>query len=147
MNPQEKYEQAQVLAQLRRDAATLAAQFRLNLRDLSAERPQVRRRYGICDEDGRIRIRLRHAKTGALLKYSSLIDTLCHELAHLQHFNHGRQFEYLYRRMLLQARRAGIYRPAPRFRRARPEVTPRPRAEAARPEPEAGAPVQLDLFA
>ena len=121
------------------------------MRDLSAERPAVRRRYGICYEDGRIRIRLRHATTRALLKYSGLIDTLCHELAHLRHFNHGREFETLYRQILAYARRVGIYRPSPRTRRPRTPARTRPGLEAPtavvdQRRPGHRSPVQLDLF-
>jgi hypothetical protein len=74
----------------------------------------VKRRYGVCYDDGSIRIRLRHVRTRNLLKYSSLVDTLCHELAHLRHFDHGSRFELLYQRILGYARRRGIYRPTPR---------------------------------
>jgi hypothetical protein len=42
-----------------------------------------------------------------------MVDTLCHELAHLRHFNHGQRFWQLYRRILAYARRQGIYRPGP----------------------------------
>ena len=77
----------------------------------------MRRRLGVCYADGTIRIRLFHARTGQPLKYSSLVDTLCHELAHLRHFNHGRHFQALYRRILEHARHAGIYRPGPDERR------------------------------
>ncbi len=71
----------------------------------------MKSRYGACFSDGTIKIRLYHATTGRPLKYSSLIDTLCHELAHLRHFNHGRRFQELYQRILVHARREGIYRP------------------------------------
>jgi len=87
--------------------------FGLRYRAIEPERPHVRRRLGVCYADGTIRIRLFHARTGLPLKYSSLVDTLCHELAHLRHFNHGRRFQALYRRILEHARRAGIYRPGP----------------------------------
>jgi hypothetical protein len=99
------------LERLRRDAAVLVSEFDLGMRSLDAERPQVRRRYGVCDADGRIRIRLRHAATGRPLKYSSLVNTLCHELAHLRHFNHGPRFRAFYAQVLERARSLGLYRP------------------------------------
>jgi predicted metal-dependent hydrolase len=156
----ERREQEQVLQRLRRDARILAPRFGLELRDLAAERANVTRRYGVCYEDGTIRIRLRHVRTGRLLKYSSLVDTLCHELAHLRHFNHGARFQLLYRSILSHARRIGIYRPRRPITAARPAeaaanwwrpVLPTPaRAVAAerrlpvrRPRP---APQQLELF-
>ena len=62
---------------------------------------------------------MRHLRTGELLKYSSLVDTLCHELAHLRHFDHGPRFEELYELILAWARSRGIYRPSPRVRNPR----------------------------
>jgi hypothetical protein len=73
----------------------------------------VKRRYGICYSDGRIQIRLAHVTTGRPLRYSSLVNTLCHELAHLRHMNHGPRFKALYLDILEWARREGIYQPAP----------------------------------
>jgi hypothetical protein len=69
--------------------------------------------YGICYEDGVILIRLRHAKTRKLLKESSLVDTLCHELAHLRYMDHSIRFRRLYARILDKARQLGYYRPGP----------------------------------
>ncbi len=107
-------EAKRVLQRLRRDAALLARAHRLPVRSLEPEHANVKRRYGVCYDDGSIRIRLRHLRTGSLLKYSSLIDTLCHELAHLRHFDHGPHFEALYGNILAYARRTGIYQPGPR---------------------------------
>jgi predicted metal-dependent hydrolase len=100
-----------LIEELERDAARIARVFGLRYRVIEPERPQVKRRLGVCYRDGTIRIRLQHAATGRPLKYSSLIDTLCHELAHLRHFNHGKRFQAFYRRILEHARREGIYRP------------------------------------
>lgn len=113
MTREERREQQRILAALARDAGMLAARFELRPRSIEAERANVRRRYGVCYSDGTIRIRLRHASTGRLLKYSSLVDTLCHELAHLRHFDHGARFKVLYQRILSFARGRGIYRPGP----------------------------------
>jgi predicted metal-dependent hydrolase len=140
-------EQERVLSRLRRDALILAARFALPLHSLEPERPQVRRRYGICYSDGRIRIRLRHVRTRELLKYSSLIDTLCHELAHLRHMNHGLRFQAFYRRILYQARELGIYAPTPRHVViVRAELAPPTRVVAMTREKRPAAPRQLDLF-
>ena len=100
-----------LIEELERDAARIARIFGLRYRVIELERPQVKRRLGVCYRDGTIRIRLQHAATGRPLKYSSLVDTLCHELAHLRHFNHGKRFQAFYRRILEHARREGIYRP------------------------------------
>jgi YgjP-like, metallopeptidase domain len=100
-----------LMARLREDADRIARQFHLTYRALTPERPNVKRRYGVCTADGRIAVRLKHARTGKALKYSSLINTVCHELAHLRHFNHGPRFKAFYFQILEHARRQGIYRP------------------------------------
>lgn len=105
------FQDIETIAQLRRDAQELSSQFRLAYREVSPENPRVKRRYGLCTHDGRIFVRLRHVRTGKLLKYSSLVNTLCHELAHLRHFNHGPRFKRFYLEILEHARRRGIYRP------------------------------------
>lgn len=148
----------ELLARLNRDAERIAAAFGLRYRAVEAERADVRSRYGVCYEDGTIRIRLRHATTGRALKYSSLVSTLCHELAHLRHFHHGPSFQRYYAAILAWARREGIYRPgaAPRpggavavMAREAPrrgptrEAPPRPAARRRRPVPD---PRQLGLF-
>lgn len=100
-----------LLGRLEVDALRICVRFRLRYRVLEAERANVKRRYGVCYSDGTIRIRLRHAISGKPLKYSSLVNTLCHEIAHLAHFNHGPRFQTLYAEILGWARRENIYRP------------------------------------
>lgn len=126
------------MARLERDAQRICARFRLRYRALEPERANVKRRYGVCFSDGTIRIRLMHVTTKKPLKYSSLVNTLCHELAHLRHFNHGPRFQAFYGQILEWARREGIYRPGPEPARAR-ETPPSRRRET----PAA----QLDAFA
>jgi hypothetical protein len=106
-------EDRKMMERLRRWGAELGRQFGLHCTALEAEREDVTDWYGVCYEDGVIRIRLRHARTGRLLKESSLVDTLCHELAHLRHLDHGVRFRRLYERILARAREAGFYRPGP----------------------------------
>ena len=110
---------------LREYGTDLARRFKLRPMAIDAERDGVNGHYGICYDDGLIRIRLRHARTGRPLKESSLVDTLCHELAHLRYLDHSERFHRLYRRILDTARRLGYYRPGP--------------------QPD-GRPVQLGLF-
>lgn len=121
--------QAQLLAQLVADAERIAHRFGLRYASIEAERPSVTRRYGVCFQDGRIRIRLRHVSTGRPLKYSSLVNTLCHELAHLRHFNHGPRFKAFYLRILEWARSEAIYRPG---HEADAAIAPLPVVPAAR---------------
>jgi hypothetical protein len=146
----------ELMEHLGRDAKRLAGRFGLAYRRLEAERPNVKRRYGVCFADGTIRIRLHHSVSRRPLKYSSLVNTLCHELAHLRHFNHGPRFKAFYLAILEYARGQGIYRPgpepaarrappaqtAPPARGAPPHVEPR-LAAALRPS---RAPEQLRLF-
>jgi predicted metal-dependent hydrolase len=105
---------SKLIERLNVDAAIIAARFGLRYRAIESEAANVKRRYGVCYSDGTIRIRLRHATTGRPLKYSSLINTLCHELAHLKHFNHGQRFQLFYTAVLEYARDQGIYRPGRR---------------------------------
>ena len=122
-----------LIERLNRDGARIAAHFGLRYRAIEAERAGVVDHYGTCDSNGVIKIRLRHAVTGRPLKYSSLVNTLCHELAHLRHFHHGPRFRDFYQEVLAWARAEGIYRPG------------RPAAVADTP-PRRTGPVQLTLF-
>ena len=126
-----------IMTRLRADAARIAGQFRLRYRAIESERPGVNGHYGLCTSDGLIRIRLRHATSGRPLKYSSLVNTLCHELAHLKHFNHGPAFQAFSQMLLEWARRDGIYQPGVR----QPEAP----AGAGRKSPEQQS-SQLELF-
>ena len=134
---------AELMARLNRDAAVIAARFGLRYRAIEPERPRVKRRYGVCYRDGTIRIRLAHVVTGRPLLYSSLVATLCHELAHLRHFDHGARFRSFNQHVLEWARQAGIYRPhAERESRNAPPA----HQLAPRVTRSAEAPRQLTLF-
>lgn len=131
------------MTRLNRDAAFIASHFALRYRTVEAERANVKNRYGICYSDGTIKIRLWHVTTGKPLKYSSLVATLCHELAHLRHFNHGPRFRVFNQTLLEFARRQRIYRPgaaASPLREPQPQTAPTPE----RREP--AGPRQLSLF-
>ena len=110
-----------LMARLRHDAERIAGEFDLRYRAIEAERPGVNGHYGICTSDAVIRIRLRHATHSRPLKYSSLVSTLCHELAHLRHFNHGPLFQAFYLKLLEWSRDEGIYVPGKRPRPAGPQ--------------------------
>jgi predicted metal-dependent hydrolase len=132
----------ELMARLNRDAAAIADRFGLRYRVIEPEAPRVKRRYGVCFSDGTIRIRLAHAKTGAPLRYSSLVATLCHELAHLRHFNPGPRFRTFNQMLLEWARSCGIYQPQ-KPRRAEPEAASTATAVVPRP---VAPPCQLTLF-
>ena len=106
-------EDERTIGELRKQGADLARRFGLRYLAIDPEAAGVVEHYGICYEDGLIRIRLRHARTGKILKESSLVDTLCHELAHLRHFDHSVRFRKFYQRILNTARELGYYRPGP----------------------------------
>ena len=135
-----------LLDHLTRDADRICEHFGLRYLSIEAERANVKRRYGICYSDGSIKIRLRHAITGAPLKYSSLVNTLCHELAHLRHFDHSPRFQAFYARLLAWSKGQAIYRPGGTTRR----IAQRPPSPPAQPVGDsalrARGPVQLDLF-
>ena len=165
----DQHTRRELIERLNRDATAIAARFSLRYRAIEAERANVKSRYGVCYSDGTIKIRLVHAVSRRPLKYWSLVSTLCHELAHLRHFNHGPRFRSFYSALLEFARREGIYRPASRGPRSaappalrRPDapepaparVSPPPAAPAPRPlpsprpprSPEGAGPRQLTLF-
>ena len=105
--------QRQLLVRLSRDAERIAKPFGLRYRSIVAERAGTKRRYGACFEDGTIKIRLINVVSGKPLRYSSLLDTLCHELAHLKYWHHGPNFQRFHQRLLDYARDHGLYEPAP----------------------------------
>jgi len=130
----------ELIERLNRDGERVARNFGLRYQSISAERANVTSRYGSCCEEGTIKIRLCHVVTGKPLKYSSLVNTLCHELAHLRFFDHGDRFKLFYQQILEWARAERIYRPG---RPARPADAPKPPPFS---EPEPTGPVQLGLF-
>ena len=132
-----------LVERLNRDAERISRQFGLQYKSVTAERANVTSRYGSCCEDGAIKIRLRHAVTGKPLKYSSLVNTLCHELAHLRYFHHGERFKSFYLQILEFARAQRIYRPGrPAEGAASRSATLPPARDEAKPQ----GPVQLGLF-
>jgi hypothetical protein len=149
---EERERRAELLERLRSDGARIAQRFGLRYRAIEAESGRVKRRYGSCYSDGVIKIRLAHVRTKRPLKYSSMIATLCHELAHLRHFHHGQSFRDFNEVVLEWARREGIYLPEPVRARARMrpgELLATPARPAAVPVIAAAppaTPVQLHFF-
>jgi hypothetical protein len=152
MSP-DRLEEEQLLGRLRADAESISAPFGLVCRSIHKTRRDAQL-LGSCDTDGAIRLRLRSRLNGEFLKYSSLVATLCHELAHLRHFSHGPAFRRFYLELLDVARRQGRYCPAPP-RRARtpaadrthrPAVVAAARRRAARRSDHRADPRQLSLF-
>ena len=84
------------------------------------------------------------------------MNTLCHELAHLRHFNHGLRFRRFYLQILEFARAERIYSPGPALEvrampparsvhRARPTASRAAEATPGRAASNSG-PLQLMLF-
>ena len=82
---------------------------------------------------------MRDAITRKDRQVARVISTLCHELAHLRHFDHGYGFQGFYAAILEYARDEGIYRPRRREVKA-------PVSSERAGEPPARAPRQLSLF-
>ena len=101
----------QLLVKIRRDAQRIAKRFRLKYLDITTEPEHIRDRFGSCDEDRIIRIRLHNLQNGRFLKYWNLVNTLCHEMAHLKFMDHGKNFKNLNRSILVWARERRIYNP------------------------------------
>lgn len=114
----EKAADAEVLRRLRADAARIGSPFGLRCASLRAARRDAKL-YGVCDDLGHIRIRLRAIESRRSLPYGALIDTLCHELAHLQHFDHSREFWNLYELLRARAEKLGLCRPRKNKQRSR----------------------------
>lgn len=53
---------------------------------------------GECDTEGHVRIGIRSPKQGKLWNSEEIVDTVCHELAHLEHHDHTSRWNRLYRK-------------------------------------------------
>jgi len=126
----DRKEKRELLERLRRDADRIAQQFELTYLAILADNPRAKSRYGLCTSDGEIRIRLNHVRTRRPLKYSSLVATLCHEMAHLKHFDHSKRFHKYFGQVMRWARRVGIYRPGEDEHQQLQEILPRSTCKA-----------------
>jgi hypothetical protein len=140
----DRKERRELLERLRADADRISDHFQLQYRQILADNPRAKSRYGLCYEDGLIKIRLNHIRTRRPLKYSSLMATLCHELAHLRHFDHSPNFHKFFLTVLRWARRKGLYQPGKNARQELAEILPRSTCKALGydgPPKRAGVPV------
>lgn len=53
--------------------------------------------YGWCDEKGNIRIAFKDRQTGNYFRLERIVKTVAHEMAHLTHLDHGKEFDKLFR--------------------------------------------------
>lgn len=91
------------MLRVRRDARKIAARYHLAI-------GRVRRLpgnadcWGLCAWPSRDIWIAIHDEYGDILPYDLILDTLCHELAHVRHFTHSPDWRRLYLRMLRWAR-------------------------------------------
>lgn len=75
-----------------------------SVRPFTMPKEDMADRMGECTHDGHIRIVMRCMKDGIWadgpISPDELLDTAAHELAHLQHFNHGDDFQVLFTELL-----------------------------------------------
>lgn len=72
------------------------------------ELPNTRCDQGECCQDGHIMLRLKQYKKNKPLARRTVIHTLCHELAHLQYFDHNKGHEELTQLIYLDLKDSGI---------------------------------------
>ena len=53
--------------------------------------------FGHCSEAG-MRIGLKNPRTGRYARWETIINTVCHEMAHIKHLHHKKNWFRLYRR-------------------------------------------------
>lgn len=100
-----------LLEYLRRVAKDLVRTFRLPAPKVIGELHKgdpimhPREADGYCTVDGIIGVKLHDGKKYLRVEY--VLDTLCHELAHLVHFKHNKKFYDLYKRILKKAKEVG----------------------------------------
>jgi hypothetical protein len=102
-----------VFKRIRRLARRMSQAFKVPYTAIRAE-PQGSKYFGTCYEGGVIHIRIRNLSNGNLLQWSTIVDTLCHELAHAACFKqkdyaHSEEFARLHRAMLVWYSRQPTY--------------------------------------
>lgn len=90
------------IKEVKRITKILAKDFGVKVRRVY-EMPNTDRRFGLCSDDKSIGIRILKYKSSKVLKNSTILDTICHELAHLVVWNHGRKHRTVLRLMLCRA--------------------------------------------
>lgn len=83
-------------------AKILADDFKVKYNSVT-ELPNTEEHLGQCDLNKNIAIRLKQYKRNKELKPMTVMDTLCHEMAHILFFEHGKKHRAVVRLMLKRA--------------------------------------------
>lgn len=106
-----------VIRKAEKDLQPLVKHFRLRYRDIKLSHNKSL--YGQVTDSGRILVNP-FKKDGTLRKYSVIIETLIHELAHTRYAGHGKgTYGRLYKKLIGWAKERGIYTPREKRKRAR----------------------------
>jgi hypothetical protein len=105
-----KEEVAAILGKLKRDVQPILKAFALRFQTIKESVAEGSLGFNRGRHTIALNVRGK-ANPMKLRKYSAIMRTMIHELAHLRHMNHGRQFQDFDAELLLWARENGIYRP------------------------------------
>ena len=105
-----KEEVAAILAKIKRDVQPLLKAFGLSFQTMKESVAEGSLGFNRGRRTIALNVRGK-ANPMKLRKYSAVMLTMIHEIAHLRHMNHSRQFQDFDAELLLWARENGIYRP------------------------------------
>lgn len=93
-----------ILDELKTYARLIAKKYDLKFKKIKLI--NVSKRYeGWCTADGYIGIAVIDPDVDEYFDHDRIIDTLCHEMAHLKHHNHGDNWKALFKQILRYCRK------------------------------------------
>jgi len=105
-----KEEVAAILSKIQRDVRPLLKAFGLNFQTMKESVAEGSLGFNRGRRSIALNVRGK-ANPMKLRKYSAIMRTMIHEIAHLRHMNHSRAFSDFDKELLLWARENGLYRP------------------------------------